>query len=103
MEYATAIALDRNSSEEEARVSAWQRTLAALSARERQVADLIAKGLATKEVAAALAISTHTVRHHTERVFRKLGVQNRSAVVALLLSDGRVGYSAGAGFLRLED
>jgi DNA-binding CsgD family transcriptional regulator len=72
----------------------WEQTLTALTARERQVADLIASGLATKEIAAALDISTHTARHHTERVFQKLGVQTRSAVAALLLSDGRVGHSS---------
>jgi DNA-binding CsgD family transcriptional regulator len=54
------------------------------TARECDVARLIAAGCATKEIAAALAISCHTARHHTERVFAKLGVRSRAAVAAVL-------------------
>ena len=55
-----------------------------LSAREAEVAKLIATGASTKEIAAQLTISVHTARRHTERVFAKLGVQSRSQVVLLL-------------------
>lgn len=55
-----------------------------LSAREAEVAKLIATGASTKEIAAQLRISVHTARRHTERVFAKLGVQSRSQVVLLL-------------------
>jgi DNA-binding CsgD family transcriptional regulator len=63
-----------------------------LSRRESDVARLIATGLATKEIAYRLGISTHTARHHTERVFAKLGVRNRCGVAALL---GRSANEAG--------
>jgi DNA-binding CsgD family transcriptional regulator len=63
-----------------------------LSRRESDVARLIASGLATKEIAHRLGISTHTTRHHTERVFAKLGVRTRAGVAALL--GGRMGASS---------
>ena len=60
-----------------------------LSPRESQVARLIARGLATKEVAQKLSISTHTARHHTERVFAKLAVRTRTQVaIAMRAHDG---------------
>lgn len=55
-----------------------------LTPRERQVAHLIARGHGTKQIAAALGISAHTARHHTERVFAKLGVGSRASIGALL-------------------
>ena len=96
---------DHTADQSDERSARFQRVLSALTSRERQVAELIAHGLASKEVGAALGLSTHTVRRHTERVFQKLGVQNRCAVTALLLSGGRIGYSTKlrAGFLRLEE
>jgi DNA-binding CsgD family transcriptional regulator len=57
--------------------------LPGLSARETEVAQLIAAGFATKEIAFRLGISRHTARHHTERVFAKLGVRTRASVAAL--------------------
>lgn len=56
----------------------------ALTRREHEVARLIAAGLTTKEIAGRLGRSVHTVRHHGEHVFRKLGVRTRSAVAATL-------------------
>ena len=54
-----------------------------LTPRESAVAQLIALGLSTKEIASRLGISSHTVCRHTERVFAKLGVRNRAGVGAL--------------------
>jgi DNA-binding CsgD family transcriptional regulator len=61
--------------------------LAHLSQRERQMAELIATGADTRAIADRLAISAHTVRRHTERVFRKLGVRSRLQV-ALVVHQG---------------
>lgn len=55
-----------------------------LTARESEVAMLIASGLSTKALAAELSISWHTVRRHTERVLKKLGVSSRTAVAAIV-------------------
>lgn len=57
-----------------------------LTPREVQVARLLAEGKQTSEVAEALQVSTHTARHHTERVLAKLGLSSRSAVAAKLLA-----------------
>ena len=55
-----------------------------LTAREVEVAALIARGLSDQAIATRLGISTRTVEHHTEHVLRKLRVDCRSAVAALL-------------------
>jgi DNA-binding CsgD family transcriptional regulator len=55
-----------------------------LTARECDVARLLAAGKRNKAVAAALGISAHTALRHTERVLRKLGVDSRAAVAAAL-------------------
>lgn len=57
-----------------------------LTQREIQVARLLAEGKATSEVAAALGVSSHTARHHTERVLSKLGVSSRAAVAVRLMA-----------------
>jgi DNA-binding CsgD family transcriptional regulator len=55
-----------------------------LSARERQVAGLAARGLADKAIAHQLGISTTTVRTHLDHAFRKLGAHNRMTLVQKL-------------------
>jgi DNA-binding NarL/FixJ family response regulator len=53
---------------------------AGLTARECEVALLLAEGASNKEVGARLGVSTHTARHHTERILRKLGIASRQQV-----------------------
>jgi DNA-binding CsgD family transcriptional regulator len=53
---------------------------------ELRVARLVGEGKSNKYLAAALGVSEHTTRHHTERVLRKLGVRSRSEVSGRLLS-----------------
>jgi DNA-binding CsgD family transcriptional regulator/PAS domain-containing protein len=55
-----------------------------LTRREAEVARLLAERLSNAEVAAALGVSAHTARHHTERVMHKLGVGTRAEVAARL-------------------
>lgn len=52
-----------------------------LSARERQVAGLIAGGSTNREIAAELHLSTHTIKEYTSSLYRKLGVRNRAEAV----------------------
>jgi DNA-binding CsgD family transcriptional regulator len=54
----------------------------ALSGRELEVLRLVADGKTSREVAAALTISPHTVRRHLENTFAKLGVNSRAAAIA---------------------
>ena len=56
--------------------------LSALTDREREVLDLLAQGLANKEIAERLFITTNTVKRHLKAIFEKLGVHTRSAATA---------------------
>ncbi|MER5357157.1 response regulator transcription factor [Streptomyces sp. NPDC002785] len=59
-----------------------------LSAREREVLELVAKGTSNREIAAELFISEATVKTHLTHIFAKLGSKDRAAAVA-------VGYDRG--------
>lgn len=52
-----------------------------LTSREQEVVRLVAQGLVNKEIASFLRISTHTVTAHLRRIFTKLGVESRAAMV----------------------
>jgi DNA-binding CsgD family transcriptional regulator len=62
---------------------------ATLSVRECQIAVLVSRGKGTKQIAGDLHISEHTVRSYMRRIFLKLGVSNRPAMVAQLLQTSR--------------
>jgi DNA-binding CsgD family transcriptional regulator len=62
-----------------------------LSAREQEIARLISAGHTNKTVAAVLDISLWTVDTHIRRIFAKLGVRSRSAMVAHLAELGLLG------------
>lgn len=51
-----------------------------LTAREVQVARLLAEGKTNVQIAAEMYISPHTARTHTERVLQKLGAHSRAEV-----------------------
>jgi DNA-binding CsgD family transcriptional regulator len=53
-----------------------------LTARELEVLRLVASGKSNREIASALVISEHTVARHVQNIFRKLGVQSRTAAGA---------------------
>lgn len=77
------VAVTRNSAEVVPDSLAGERF--GLTRAEAQVARLLADGRTNNEVAAALFISPHTARHHTEKVLAKLGVHSRRAVKQVLL------------------
>ena len=52
-------------------------TLAALSQREREVAQAVTSGMSNKEVARLLGITERTVKAHLGAIFEKLGVRDR--------------------------
>jgi DNA-binding CsgD family transcriptional regulator len=56
-----------------------------LTKRELQVAWLIGEGKCDKEIARHLGISGYTVREHIRRIFAKLNIGRRSAIVACVL------------------
>ena len=55
-----------------------------LTARERQVAAGVVKGLTDRAIAKSLQISYWTVRSHLDHIFEKLAVTNRAALVTRL-------------------
>lgn len=61
-----------------------------LSRRESQILQKVAYGATTKEVAHDLGISPHTVKTHLERIFEKLGANDRAQTVAIALRKGLV-------------
>jgi two-component system nitrate/nitrite response regulator NarP len=61
----------------------------ALSPREREVADLVAKGLRNRDIAAALGISEGTVKIHLYRVYERLGVGSRTELAILARDHAR--------------
>lgn len=61
-------------------------TIDTLNHRERQVLDCIAEGMQDKEIARRLEISPNTVRTYASRLFRKLGVNNRTKAAMVSLN-----------------
>jgi DNA-binding CsgD family transcriptional regulator len=56
-----------------------------LSPREREIARMVAQGYTNKMIASVLDISLWTVSTHLRRIFAKLGVSTRAAMVALVV------------------
>ena len=61
-----------------------------LTRREREVLQMLAGGLANKEIAARLNISDHTVKFHVASVLGKLGAASRTEAVALGIRRGLI-------------
>jgi DNA-binding NarL/FixJ family response regulator len=64
--------------------------LEALTERENEVLQLLAQGLANKQIALALGISEHTVKFHISAIYAKLGANNRTEAVRLGVQRGLV-------------
>lgn len=59
-----------------------------LTAREREVLALVARGNTNKEVAAALGITPSTVKNHLQNILDKLHLENRVQAAAFALREG---------------
>ena len=59
-----------------------------LTPREREVLELLARGMGNKGVARVLGISEHTVKAHVGAVFEKLGASTRAEAVAIGVRTG---------------
>jgi DNA-binding NarL/FixJ family response regulator len=64
--------------------------LASLTDREREVLQLIAEGLSTKEVATQIGVSTKTAESHRTSLMRKLGVHKASELVRIAIREGMI-------------
>lgn len=62
----------------------------ALTAREREVLELVSEGLPNKAIASRLGVSDHTVKFHLSSIFGKLGVSTRTEAVRRAVRAGLI-------------
>jgi two-component system, NarL family, response regulator DevR len=74
--------------------------LASLTGREREILQLLARGLDNQAIADQLYLSAHTARTHVGNILRKLGVHSRAEAARLALREGHV--DADAHVLRIR-
>lgn len=60
-----------------------------LSAREREVMQVLALGSTNKEIARSLDMTEHTVKFHLKNIFNKMGVDRRAHALALFRDENR--------------
>jgi Response regulator containing a CheY-like receiver domain and an HTH DNA-binding domain len=63
-----------------------------LTAREREVLQLIASGFTNKEIAAALFITEKTVKTHVSHILEKLGLSDRTQAAILAVKHGLISH-----------
>jgi ATP/maltotriose-dependent transcriptional regulator MalT len=64
------------------------RTHGELTAREREVLELLARGMSNAQIGQTLFIAEKTAGHHVSRILTKLGVRNRAEAAAYAARDG---------------
>jgi DNA-binding NarL/FixJ family response regulator len=67
-----------------------ERAIGRLTPRERELIQILAEGLADKEIAARLHLTVGTVRRHLASIFEKLGVQSRLQALIVAARHGLV-------------
>ncbi len=76
----------------------FSRLLGSLTAREREVFDLLCSGMSNAEIATELYISIHTAKVHVQHIFTKLAVNDREALIGISLP-----FSSGDDIRRLPN
>ena len=69
--------------------------LAMLTEREREVIELIARGMSSKKIGERLFVSDRTIDSHAEHIRDKLGLQNRAEIAAFYIRATKSGLPAG--------
>jgi DNA-binding NarL/FixJ family response regulator len=72
------------------KLSLGEELIEPLTDREAEVLQLLAQGMANKQIAARLNLSTHTIKYHMASIYSKLGASNRTEAVRLGLQKGLV-------------
>ena len=72
----------------EPQAASGQKALAGLTRREREVLDLLARGLDNRSIAAQLEVSEKTVRNTVSHIFDKLPVRSRAQAVVFARKAG---------------
>lgn len=85
-----AVARSVEESRNAASANTAQSALARLTAREREVALLMAEGKASKVIARELGISDKTVQVHRHNTMEKLGLHSAAEVARLLMAGGQI-------------
>jgi pimeloyl-ACP methyl ester carboxylesterase/DNA-binding CsgD family transcriptional regulator len=68
--------------------AAWSGAASGLSAREREILRLVARGLSNPAIGATCGLSGHTVKRHVANILVKLNLPTRAAAAALAARDG---------------
>lgn len=79
------VAYDNMSESQQPDVFRQVKTLDPLTAREREVLELILSGKSNREIAEVLFISENTVKTHTRNIFSKYDVKSRAELISILL------------------
>jgi DNA-binding NarL/FixJ family response regulator len=74
----------------EALLDSSEHPAGALTAREQQVMEMLARGLTNREIAEHLQISIKTVDTHRGHVLKKLGLRNNSELTRFAVKHGYV-------------